>query len=157
MPETHIELSKTGWAILGAIMLGALALFWGAITAGLAKFVLLCLRREGPAVKSYIEELFKEELIRRRATAEAAEEALERLTAFEGAVTEHGRELRHIRKETGEISELAKAIERMAEAQRELAKEMQGIGKSVLRMEEREAMREKWDGQERREAERRQS
>lgn len=149
MPATE-EITKTGWIVISAVIGGVLWLLRGVFVAGLGKLVLYCLRSEKDAVRTFIaEDLFAHVIAENEEAYQLALKHDDILTGMEASILRLGAEINAVKQQTHGLEKLPEAIQALAEG-------FQALSVSFGKMEEREKMRERWDGiTERRERERR--
>lgn len=144
------ELTKTGWALITVLAIGALALSRRVLEAALGKYVLHLLKRERADFRTFVADDILEgrgKDIKR--ALHLAEKHEDEAMAIHESIARHGAELVAIRNHT-------QGLEKLPEALQALAKSFEGLTISFAKMEEREKMRDRWDGiTERRESERR--
>lgn len=141
MPGTSPDVTRTGWAIIGAVVLAVLVVLRHVIEAGLGKYVLRLLSQEKDAVREFVAfDLFAERI----ATVDDAVDMVNRhedvIQGVTASLLAQGTEIAVINRQTHGLEELPRALNN-------LAKSVETITLAFARMEEREKMRDHWDGQ----------
>lgn len=134
-------LSDTGWLVIGALALGALAMMKGFIEAGMGKYILYLLRKEKATFAAFVVDDVLDE------RGKEIREALRLATKHELELIEL---IICVEKNCAAITVVqthTQGLERLPAALEALAKSFEGQVQSFARMEEREKMRDKWDEQ----------
>lgn len=134
------EVTRTGWIIISAVIGGVLWLLRGVFVAGLGKLVLYCLRSEKDAVRTFIaEDLFSITIANNEEAHELALKHDDILIGMQQSVLTMGAEINAIKHQTHGLEKLPEALQSLADG-------FQKLSVAFGKMEEREMMRDRWDG-----------